>query len=626
MTEPWQADRAEDGAGHLCSRFVCRVSGAPVDTVDTLRAPRALALLSRLAEVEAALRDGRESLSATLFDAIGRAEEKPARNKLITLKRELYNLRPVSAQKLDEGAALLPPAAGDEVRGFQARLEERARLEAELKTAYAEETAGLRARFRRLLDDGDFRKGLMISSRSLHGALARYQGQGAELSGKEEKTERGLLRYYTRMAAKATPFATFCAIIPGTFVEPSGDFGGDVFRFRGDPRRKRSFVRINKLLYGILLDHLKTRATVRHALEVELNPTLREEQGRLVYLTAIQSREVFQRLGNNDVLELITAKIRGRERPTMGDLIDALVTDPQVEASPEEAEAYLDKLIEIGFLRFHTGVGEQDADWDLPFRALLERIGDDHARQGAELLVAMREKTEAYTDADVEGRARIIEEIHGLVNGAIDTMEIQGRLRRDMPFYEDATSAASAEIPLTPEVRGAVDVFSEWVRVTTRLAWPRPEQATMRHFFDTYYTDRKTIPLLQFYEDFYREHFKTHVEKEAKIRAGVQEEELKGYNVGNPFGLEFINQLNAARTRLMEVLQARWREAPDAVEINLTAAELEEALRGVETTSGICRSMGAFALLLPPSTDGNETRLLLQGSSYTAGYGKYFSR
>ena len=623
MTEPWQAEPSDEAAGHLCTRFVCRVSGAPVDTVDHLRAPRTLQLLARLAEADAALAERREGVSAALFEAIGAAgDDKPARNKLITLKRELYNLRPVSQQKLDEATARLPEAAAGEVRGFQALLEERGRTEAELRRAYGEETGELRGRFRALLDDPDFRKGLMISSRSLHGALARYAAGGAELSGKEEKTERGLLRYYTRMAMKATPFASFCAIIPGTFVEPGKD--GGAFRFRGDPRVKRSFVRINKLLYGILLDHLKGRSGVRHALEVELNPTLRDESGRLVYLTAIQSREVFQRLANNEVLELITGKIRSREKPNLGDLIQALVTDPQVEATPEEAEAYLDKLIEIGFLRFHTGVGEQDADWDVPFRALLDRIDDDHARKSSELLVRVREKTDAYATADVEGRARIIDEIHALINAANEEMGIEGRLRRDMPFYEDATSDASAEISLTPGVRRAFDTFAEWVKTTTRLAWPRPEQATMRHFFDTFYGERHSVPLLVFYEDFYREHFKTHVEKEAKIRAGVQDDDVKGYNVGNPFALEFVDRLNKSRSRLAETLQAKWRANPEAEEVALTAAELEEALQGVETTSGVCRSMGAFAQLVP--TDGGEATLLLQGSSYTAGYGKYFSR
>ncbi|HEY0037453.1 MAG TPA: lantibiotic dehydratase [Longimicrobium sp.] len=102
----------------------------------------------------------------------------------------------------------------------------------------------------------------MVSSRALYGNLGPYDAaaERGTLSGRDEKTERGLLRYYTRMAAKATPFATFCAVIPGTFVKAGADQHQGRMRFTGDPRVKRSFVRINKFLYGLLFDHLKTRA------------------------------------------------------------------------------------------------------------------------------------------------------------------------------------------------------------------------------------------------------------------------------------------------------------------------------------------------------------------------------
>lgn len=624
MSEPWMSPEAGVGDDALCARFVCRVSGAPAGTVDALRAPRTLERVERLLEAEARLAGERERVSDLLFHAIGAAPDKPARNRLIALKRELYNLRPVPAAKVDEAAASLDAAAAAEVRAFQAALEARGAAEAELRAGLAEETAEARGRFRALLDDADFRKGLMISSRALYGALPRYAAK-AELSGKEEKTERGLLRYYTRAAAKATPFSTFCAILPGRFVEPGAAEGAPVFRFHGDPRSKRSYVRINKFIYGLLLDHLKERPTVRRRLQVELNPTLRNESGRLVYLTALQSREVFQRLADNDVLQLITERIQGG-KPTLGDLIAALSSDPQIDATPEEAEAYLDKLIEIGFLRFHTGIREQEAEWDLPLRALLDGIDDDHARQSSELLARLREATEAYTDADVEGRAKLIEEMHALLGGAIERMEVQARLRKDMPFYEDATAGASAEVALTPAVRRPFDAFAEWVRLTSRLAWPRGEMATMRHFYDTFYGASRPVPLLVFYEDFYREHFKAHVEKEAKMRAGVRDAELKDYNVNNPFGLDFVKALGEARDRLTTKVVERWRAAPEAEEIVLTAAEVEEALRGVENTSAVARSMGTFGVLVPPAKEGEEAKLVLQGGSYTAGYGKYFSR
>ncbi|HEV7588876.1 MAG TPA: lantibiotic dehydratase, partial [Longimicrobium sp.] len=628
MMEPWQEGRPETGEW-LGTRFVCRVSGAPADSVDGLRATRTLEQLDRLLAADQALHDGREPLSSVLFAAIGAAgDDRPLRNRLITLKRELYNIRPAAAARVDEAAARLDPASADTLRAFAARLEERAALESALREAYAAETPELRRRFLALLDDADFHKGLMISSRSLYTALGRYgdaaRTAGAELGGKDEKAERGLLRYYARMAMKATPFSTFCAIIPGEFVNEGG-FDG-TFRFVGDPRRKRSYVRVNKFIYGLLFDHLKTRPAVRHALKVEPNPTLREKDGRLVFLTAIDAREVFQRLANNEVLELIAASFKGGDTPTLGELIDALCKDPQIEATPEEAEAYLDKLIEIGFLRFHTGIREQDADWDLPFRALLDAIDDDHARQSSALLGELRGVVERYTDAEVGERARMIEEMGALLTAAIEAMEIKQRLRRDMPFYEDATSAARAEVALTPAVRRTFDRWSEWARLTSRVAWPRAEQATMRHFFDDYYGESGSVPLLVFYEDFYREHFKSHVEKEAKARGGVQDEELKGYNIGNPYELPFIKRLGESRERLGEVLRRKWHDAPDAEEIGLTTDEVEEALQGVENTSGVCRSMGTFACLAPDAGPGGDPLLILQGGSYTAGFGKYFSR
>lgn len=626
MSEPWQNGSAPAAASQLAARFVCRVSGAPSSTVDALRAERSLELLGRLHDLERRLKADREPLSQALFEAIGAAQEKPARNRLISIKRELFNLRPVPPQRVADAAALVDASTAESLRAFAAGLAERAALEDEVRSQVRAETLELRGRFRGLLEDADFRKGLMISSRALYAALPRY-APAAELGGREEKMERGLLRYYTRMAMKATPFSTFCAIIPGTFEDADASAEGDTLRFDGDPRQKRSYVRINKVLYGLLFDHLKERPAVRHALRVELNPTLRLQDGRLVYLTAIDNREVFQRLADNEVLQLIAGMCRGMGRPTLGELIGALVSDPQIEATPEEAEAYLDKIIEIGLLRFATGIGEQDADWDLPFRRLLDAMDDDHARQASELLGELRGLTERYTDAAVGERERMVEQMHARVAAAVESMEIKARTRRDMPFYEDATSAAQARVPLTPPVRRAMDGFTDWVRMTSRVAWPRGEQATMRHFFDDFYGSAKAVPLLVFYEDFYREHFKAHVEKEARQRNGQPPEEGEPkYNVANPFELDFVKRLSVAREALGESIRRRWAEGVDAEEITVTTADVEDALAGVENTSDVCRSMDAFSCLLPPASEEAPARLLIQGSSYTTGFGKYFSR
>jgi hypothetical protein len=629
MTPPWtDAVTGASGAPALFPRFVCRVSGAPADSLDPLRAERAAALVRELAGVDASLRELREALSARLFAAIGEVEDRPSRNRLVALKRELYNLRAPSEAKVEAALSGAAPDMAAAVRDFVALLARAAELEAGVAEAHDAEFADARGVFRELVRDADFRKGLMVSSRSLYGKLERYRAaaDSGSLSGRDEKTERGLLRYYTRMAAKATPFATFCAILPGRFLDEGAvDAPEGETHFTADPRRKRSFVRINKFIYGLLSDHLRTRPAVRRALRVDRNPTLRTEGERLVYLTAVDGREVFQRLADNEVLQLIASRFAGGTPPTLGELIGTLSSDPEIDASPEEAEAYLDRLVEIGFLRFHTGIREQDADWDLPFRAFLDTVDDDHARQAAALLGVLRDGIEEYAAAGVEERAGVIERIDAAIEAALASMEVTARLRRDMAFYEDATADAEAQIALTPGVRSAFATFETWVRATSRMAWPRQEQATMRHFFSTFYGDAAGVPLLQFYEDFYREHFKTHVEKETRLRGGARPDELDGYDVGNPFGLDFVREVGDARTRLSEVIREAWARSPDAATVDVEPEAVEEALGGVETVSGVPRSMGAFALLLPAAGE-DDPRLLLQGTSYTAGYGKYFSR
>lgn len=620
-------DAAQSGADSLFHRFVCRVGGAPVDTVDELRAAETLRLTAELAQVEARIAAGREAVSDRLFAAIGTAPDKPARNRLIALKRDLYNGKAPTPARLAEAEAALDADTVQQVRAAAADLEQARDLEARVRAAYDSEAAALRARFAALVRDSDFRKGVLVSSRALYGHLDRYAAAAASgtLTGRDEKTERGLLRYYTRMAAKATPFATFCAIIPGTFVEGGADGREGQTSFSGSPRAKRSFVRINKFLYGLLFDHLKTRPGVRHALRVESNPTIRAENERLVFLTAIEGREVFQRLADNEVLQLIASRFQDGQAPTLGDLISALSSDPEIDATPDEAEAYLNKLIEIGFLRFHTGIREQDADWDLPFRELLLAMDDDHAHRTAELLAGLRERVARYSEAGVEARAALIDDMHAVILSALEAMEITGRLRRDMPFYEDATSDASASIALTPGVRRAFSDLDTWVRLTARLAWPRAEQATMRHFFESYYGSSAPVPLLKFYEDFYREHFKAHVEKEQQRGRPPAEGEAP-YDVGNPFGLDVIRDMGKVRTRMAELYRQAWSAAPDAETLDLTAEQIEAAVAGAETVSAVPRSMGAFALLVPGGAADGDPSVVLQSASYTAGYGKYFSR
>ena len=605
--------------------FVCRVSGLSTNALETLRADRTLALLHDLFSVKEQRRALKETLSPLLYEIVGATQDRRQRNILLQLRRDVHNLRPITAERCADVKEALPTAAAQalaRVRESQAREDE---LRRRIEQAYTEEVEQARHMFLQIIQNSDFQKGLLLSSRTLFSAQKRYMNvRNGRFNSKAEKIERGLLRYASRMAMKATPFGTFCAVIPGRFTEESDAMTvPPLFSFRGDPQQKRTIIRLNKRLADLLLTHLKTRPAVRNRLHVELNPTLHREEDRLVFLTTTKGREVFQRLSLNAVLELVCTLLYETPGIPRTRLIETLIKHPEVEASQEEATAYLDKLIEVGLLRFRTGLGEQEADWDIPLREILEPIDDEHARLAVSLLAQLRQYVEAFADAEVSERAALLKAMNTALEETLETMGLEIRPSQAPSLYEDATAPSMVEIP-----RSHFTLIEEslrtFVSTTIRLAWTRTEQATMRHFFDTYYRDSaQRVPLLQFYEDYYREHFKGHLEKRNKGQQQDQEEE---YDIGNPFKLDFIQTIQEANSRLTNLVAQCWQENPTAEEITLTPDDIEEILKDVPPPADTCRSVSFFAQLVALGSEAESPRLVVPRGSYLVGYGKYFSR
>ncbi|HEX7239406.1 MAG TPA: lantibiotic dehydratase, partial [Longimicrobiaceae bacterium] len=432
-------------------------------------------------------------------------------------------------------------------------------------------------------------------------------------------------RYFTRTAMKATPFGTLCAVVPGAFAPPAA--GGAGIGLGGDPLPKRSLARLNKQLYGIITRFLSTQRSIRPHLHVELNPTVGEEGEQLVYLAVHHGREAFQRLAKNPVLDLIAATVAERVHLPLRELARVLAGHPDVEASEEEATKYVERLVDAGLLRVRFGIREQEVDWDVPLRELLESIPDERTERLAGVLRTLREQLERFEGGSVEERAAVLEECRGVLEAMRDTLKLRGFDPAGMlPFMEDATADAPASIPRTPETEQVEGALASYVRLTRRLAAQRVDQAVMRHFFDTYYggEDAGPVPLLRFYEDYHREHLKEHLGKQRSAELGDYEA-LKGYRMGNPFGLDFVDGVRSAERALVERVSAKWGADPGAEQIDLSAGELAGVLCGVPDLSDDAASVAAFVEYVAP-VEGRSARLVLSRGGYSIGYGKFFSR
>jgi len=646
-TAPGEADATADATSPsavrrgLFEHAVCRVSGLPVESLEALRAGATAEAVDALADLEDELEALRPALTDALYAAVGGCEDKRLRSRLLAVRRDVHNLRSVAASRWAAVRSAVAPDLAAAVERYAELSHRRRRLREALPALHQREMEAARRGLQLAAADADFQCGLLLSSRVLFAGLERYRATPvADFTAKERQIERGVLRYLSRMAMKTTPFGTFTAVVPARFAacEGAGGNGGagaGMPRFEGDPRTKRSLVRLNKRIYAVLRGEVLDDRQVRRHVAVELNPTLhldgaagtngegaRGAVQRWRFLTSVDGKEVFQRLPSNAVLDLYQSLLVGGPR-CLGELEEELLRQPAVEAPVEQVAAYTERLLEVGFLRFRLGVAPQEVDWDRPLLRLLEGVPGETAAQVAELVRVLRRQGDAFATAAVNERVRLLDAARDAMERACPALLQRAGLRTDLPFYEDA--GADARLLLSrAETAALEDSLVHYVSYVRRLAWPRHEASVMRRFFaERYGEDAGPVPLLRFYEDYYRDH--VHGEAAAGHDAADAAEVADGADDANgSAGNDLERRGRRAFRTLYRTLHERWSAEPEAPVLHLRRHDLESAFATMPPPAGDACSISLFSQVLPGEGEDGGPALLV--SSLVGGFGKYFSR
>jgi hypothetical protein len=615
---------------------IARCGGLPVTILDELRTGKSRSLAEQILVDERKHASGREGVSDILHGAVSRSDDAGDRRRLLDLRRRLFNARPVRDELVSCAQRLL---AADELQLVEesvstvGRLQEGGRL---LEPTFSREIATARSRFRRAIDDPDFQKGVLLSSTSLAANMATYSSENAgKPSSRQLQVERGLLRYFTRASAKATPFGTFCAVIEGR-LNATAMTRALTLNLSGNIREKRSRVRPNKTLYRVLWRHALSCPSVRLRTAVALNPTLERQNGRMRFLTVAGGVETFQRVTRNEALDLVVQMLSARDAAPVAAVAETLAASPEIETSLDEAQEFLLQLAGIGLLRFHSGIPDQEADWIEPLRARLEHIDDDGA--GAALIIGLLStlslETTRYATAALDERRNIEHRVKAAITDTLSRANIKASDFDGRHLFEDCTADASLQVDLDSAGLAALERAGELLFELERLSFYRSEMEGMRQFFARNYTahGQTRVPLLAFYEDFYRDHYKELADKRARLRKppateGNEEREKREAamrDATNPFGLESIEARRMANGRLFRLIQERWANDPTAPVIDLT---LDEIRRIIDRSGSPRARWGSLATFcqLTLSEDG-RAQVLVPSAHGVPGYGKYFSR
>jgi class I lanthipeptide synthase len=221
------------------------------------------------------------------------------------------------------GDGLAVPAAGDDA--------------AALAVALDADRAALRARLAELVARPEVREAIFVASPVLEASIDGWLASPTSEAG--QKTERSLVRYVSRMAARPTPFGLFAGNTVGTL--------GEATRLEVAARDGyRRYSRIDGDYLSKLTDALLADRAIRQRLPFRPNSSLCKVAGRLRYAMRREGESRSYSLVSLEPSDYLVATLDRARRGALPGALASALCEADAEVTREEADAFLDELID----------------------------------------------------------------------------------------------------------------------------------------------------------------------------------------------------------------------------------------------------------------------------------------
>ncbi|PTL78728.1 lantibiotic dehydratase [Vitiosangium sp. GDMCC 1.1324] len=426
-----------------------RSAGLPLSVLESLRAGRSAAVVSRLLEDER----WRTSHADALCDALFRAckacgDEAPEDRKLLlSAKRDVFNDRPLAQKVLERARVRLASADLELLEEWHQRHARRQELLVSGEALFREEQVAQRRLMQELARNPILLRGLTLASDSLISKLHKYaETPVEEQDARLRKVEIGLLAYVSRMVTKTSPFSTFTQVTLGRWdaAEAPG-------RISVQPSTAgvKGQLQIGHLPLRQLQEAIQRHPVLKEHVPLWPNPHQWVREGRRNILQRLEVGPPRPRISHTT--ERLTAVA---ETPQLGTWVSLIrpgetyteavqrLTGPT--ASSQKVSQLLNQLLETGLVLRQFALPEQR--WDLleALRGALERIPVEPAPSLVARLTALGECYRRFESAQPSERLALLRRMEEVLREAFEL--VQGTLAPEWSeciVYEDTTLEAT---------------------------------------------------------------------------------------------------------------------------------------------------------------------------------------
>lgn len=542
-------DRSEKPVGLSVLPFVvARRAGVSSGVIRELVFGHTLALIDQYLNLEASCNSLGEDLLSALHRAIGEMPSGSCRQALIRLRRDIFNDRlPKYDLTCPDSPDVTEKLSKEERTALENWLECRQRRQTLLRSGedvFASELSSKRSVLKRSLRKREFCKALALASPQLSLELREYlQRPQAEPIARRRRTERSLMRYYSRCALKLSPFSSFTR----TSVISVCDGPADSTKHVKTPvQRIRRTVTINQAVIGSLADCVARHSELGDHVPISVSRSAVEKEGTLLVLrhqfaelSANRMRipdEAFVSIAKSRAMEQITEFLKSKRGIVpRGELISALGPSPK---DYKRVSTYVEDLTKLGFLVHKVPLPEDNSSGLQALEEFVADIDSPIAVSVAQSLEKLRALILRFSSAAADERPQLVLSMETAVDEAFRVLGIQHPPKWDgLLLYEDCVEVPPGTVSRTDEIFEDLWDFEQFLSsYATLLDGNSSARETIRYVLQTEFNGGP-VSFLHFAERYHKVCFATPL---AQLNA------VAGYTP-NPCHLDSLKQLAELR-------------------------------------------------------------------------------
>lgn len=285
-----------------------------------------------------------------LFEAINKETDQKIQNKLLNLKRDIYNIKDIESYSRFIEDKVTEPGLKEILQDYSTYKNQRAELINLGIEFYLKEFSNSLNELSSILRYKFIRNGILFSSEKLSATIDKHDTVGIQNNKKKVVFE--LLKYACRSITKTTPFSTFNSSF--CLNENDGVFSPIHFDQKSFILANNSFYLFFKRLF-LFVDDIKKN------FQVSVNKSIIDVGDYYQLSININNNDSLKRIKKSAICEYIKGLSGSQDCLTFLELATDIAF--QTGATNEKAFVFTDTLIKEGFLIVHFPISIFSKDW-----------------------------------------------------------------------------------------------------------------------------------------------------------------------------------------------------------------------------------------------------------------------